>query len=240
MRINSQSIDKLSNYKLLNEAKIKKIEEQIRIQQGITFKPMINKSSQNLENSMSIYKRNKEFLVQKEIKLANYITSEGVECTFTPKINNDVILERSNIKCGERLFNYGNIYRRKRDDIIEQKEREKEEFSFKPEINSNSRKLLKKKAKETLQNYNLIEHKEIKYLASIKDSAEIKSTFETYLNKNNCLISENALETKNSATFSSYKVSKNNTTISKLTTPKSAGYTKSLIAKKDETIYENR
>ena len=74
----------------------------------------------------------------------------------------------------------------------------------------------------------------------IKDSAEIKSTFETYLNKNNCLISENALETKNSATFSSYKVSKNNTTISKLTTPKSAGYTKSLIAKKDETIYENR
>ena len=212
-------------------------------QQGITFKPKINNCSQNLENNLSVYKRNKDFVIQKDIKLKNYITSEDVECTFTPKINNHPCLNRNlsenNPDCGERLFNYSNIYKKKKDEIIEEKERLREEFPFKPEINSKSRELLKKKEKEIHINEKIYGTESIKLTPNIHSSFVLKkSTNETNLKKN--IYIENPNDTKNSDRISIDKISKNNTTISNFTTPKSSGNCRTHIVKIEETINDIR
>jgi hypothetical protein len=119
-------------------------------EKGLTFKPRLNENSLNFVES-SLIQRNEEFVKNKNIKLKNYVKNEDLECTFTPQIRR-IATEQDQVSVEQRLFNYNQIYREKKEAY---KESLNETYAFKPEINKNTEEILRKK-KEILEQ---IKHK---------------------------------------------------------------------------------
>lgn len=96
--------------------------------------------------------RNNNYLKNKDIKLNNLITSEDIECTFSPKINKQVIIQDENdkIEVGDRLYQYSLIYKSNNEKRIEEnKGKDVENYTFTPKINPNTYEILKNKEFET-------------------------------------------------------------------------------------------
>jgi hypothetical protein len=137
------STDKIIEYQKKKQENLKKIEEEMMSEQGITFMPKLNENV-NCINS-SIYDRNDEFARNKSIKLRSYSSKEDIECTFSPKVNSNSKLiadstEPSSV--GDRLFQYQQKYLQNAEI---KKEIYKENYSFKPEINVNTYEILKQR-----------------------------------------------------------------------------------------------
>ena len=112
--------------------KSKKLREELLNEQGVTFKPKLNDNI-NLIIIKSFQQRNLDYQKAKEIKLNN--AKEDIECTFSPKINNEQIYNYSNninnkssynistnlntksiinnFNVGDRLYNYQYQYKEK-------------------------------------------------------------------------------------------------------------------------------
>jgi hypothetical protein len=140
-------MEKIYEFQKKKHENIKKIEEEMLYDQGVTFKPKLNEAiNQNINSSL--IERNEEFLKNRSSKVGRTPTNEDLECTFTPKINlnSNNIINRSSMEIGkdpgQRLFEYQNIYKQNLDN---KKEMMKENYSFKPEISRNTYNILKQK-----------------------------------------------------------------------------------------------
>lgn len=128
-----------TNLNQVRQEKLKKIEMDIMKEKGITFKPKLNdKINKNINSSL--IERNDEFVKSKINKLNQILNKDDAECTFSPKINSTEI--KSEVKVGDRLFDYQKKYTQKRE---EKKDLYKEEYSFKPEISKNTNEILKQR-----------------------------------------------------------------------------------------------
>ena len=146
IKLNPKDIRLISNSKQLLTEKMKKLEklkENILIEKGITFKPKLNENI-NSKIQSDIIERNENFLKEKEIKL--HSINEHLECTFSPKINENSTINQSTIfsDVGERLYDYKNKYERNLEEI---KSRYLENYSFKPEISKNTNEILENRQK---------------------------------------------------------------------------------------------
>jgi hypothetical protein len=146
IKLNPKDIRLISNSKQLLTEKMKKLEklkENILIEKGITFKPKLNENI-NSKIQSDIIERNENFLKEKEIKL--HSINEDLECTFSPKINENSTINQSTIfsDVGERLYDYKNKYERNLEEI---KSRYLENYSFKPEISKNTNEILENRQK---------------------------------------------------------------------------------------------
>lgn len=66
-----------------------------------------------------------------------------MECTFSPKVNkSNHKLPNDNLKVGERLYQYQNLYKSNIDNI---RENNQESYSFKPEISKNTNEILRQR-----------------------------------------------------------------------------------------------
>ncbi len=145
-KLNPKDIRLISNSKYLLTEKMKKLEklkQNILIEKGITFKPKLNENI-NSKIQSDIIERNENFLKEKEIKL--HSINEDLECTFSPKINENSTINQSTIfsDVGERLYDYKNKYERNLEEI---KSRYLENYSFKPEISKNTNEILENRQK---------------------------------------------------------------------------------------------
>ena len=135
----------LNSQKYMDEKnkRIEKLKENILIEKGITFKPKLNENI-NSKIQSDIIERNENFLKEKEIKL--HSINEDLECTFSPKINENSTINQSTIfsDVGERLYDYKNKYERNLEEI---KSRYLENYSFKPEISKNTNEILENRQK---------------------------------------------------------------------------------------------
>ena len=123
--------------------RIEKLKENILIEKGITFKPKLNEQI-NSKIQSDIIERNENFLKAKEIRL--HAIKEDSECTFIPKINENLLINQSNINSdvSERLYDYQNIYKK---NLEEKKSKYKETYSFRPEISKNTKEILENRQK---------------------------------------------------------------------------------------------
>ena len=141
--------------------KSKKLREELLNEQGVTFKPKLNDNI-NLIIIKSFQQRNLDYQKAKEIKLNN--AKEDIECTFSPKINNEQIYNYSNninnkssynistnlntksiinnFNVGDRLYNYQYQYKKKLEEI---KNKNEKYYSFKPKISKNTNLILQRK-----------------------------------------------------------------------------------------------
>lgn len=134
--------EKLQNYHKEKKEKLRKIEADIMIQNGITFKPKLNENSL-ISVDDNIINRNKEFIKNRDIKIKSYIRSDDLECTFSPKIlTQQHPAHDEDLPVNERLYNYNQVYKEKKENF---KENFKEFYSFKPEINKNTDEILRRK-----------------------------------------------------------------------------------------------
>ena len=145
-KLNPKDIRLISNSKHLLTEKMKKLEklkQNILIEKGITFKPKLNENI-NSKIQTNIIERNENFLKGKEIKL--HSINEDLECTFSPKINENSTINQSTIfsDVGERLYDYKNKYEK---NLEQMKSRYQENYSFKPEISKNTNEILENRHK---------------------------------------------------------------------------------------------
>ena len=135
----------LNSQKYMDEKnkRIEKLKENILIEKGITFKPKLNEQI-NSKIQSDIIERNENFLKAKEIRL--HAIKEDSECTFIPKINENLLINQSNINSdvSERLYDYQNIYKK---NLEEKKSKYKETYSFRPEISKNTKEILENRQK---------------------------------------------------------------------------------------------
>ena len=135
----------LNSQKYMDEKnkRIEKLKENILIEKGITFKPKLNEQI-NSKIQSDIIERNENFLKAKEIRL--HAIKEDSECTFIPKINENLLINQSNINSdvSERLYDYQNIYKK---NLEEKKSKYKETYSFRPEISKNTNEILENRQK---------------------------------------------------------------------------------------------
>ena len=105
--------------------------------------------------SSNFQERNKQFLENKSIRIKSAVSQQEIECTFSPKINensNNIILRKDesvelspqtnprSLSTIERLQNYNKIYQQKKEEL---KENYKETFTFKPQLSKNTEMILK-------------------------------------------------------------------------------------------------
>lgn len=132
--------EKLQNYHKDKVEKLRKIEQDMLNENGFTFKPKLNENSLNSVND-TLLKRNEDFIRNRDIKIKSYVRNEELECTFSPKIK-DIVSNDENIPVENRLYNYDQIYKQKKENF---KENFNETYAFKPEINKNTDEILRKK-----------------------------------------------------------------------------------------------
>ena len=146
LKIDIKDMKLISNSKKYIDEKNKRIEklkENLLIEKGITFKPKLNEQI-NSKIQSDIIERNENFLKAKEIRL--HAVKEDSECTFIPKINENLSINHSNINSdvSERLYDYQNKYRK---NLEEKKSKYKETYSFRPEISKNTKEILENRQK---------------------------------------------------------------------------------------------
>lgn len=146
INLSTDRIDKITEYKRKRTENLKKIEESMLMDQGVTFKPKLNESI-NANINSSLIERNEEFMRNKSQKLRTIANKEENECTFSPKINEkqrgQIYIDNSEtLPVGDRLFRYQHKYQQ---NAHQKKEMYKENYSFKPDINSNTYEILKQR-----------------------------------------------------------------------------------------------
>ena len=169
---NSHLMNSTSFYFFNKKRNIEKMEKIIFDEQGITFKPKVNK-----EYNKKIKKRydnlnKEEYINKKNKKIMEYLSKIEKECTFQPRINSLCfnISESNELKVSERLFGYQHKYRKNLDLIKERYGN----FSFKPVICKNTNAILNKGK--------LIQHFKEQIKSPITDS---NKEFLTNQNENN-------------------------------------------------------
>ena len=126
-----------NNFHQNKKKNIERIKKQIYDEQGITFSPKIN-------NNYVIPKTKSENdFARKREKMFDYLLSKEKECTFQPKINNIIPSILNNNAC-DRLYGYQYKYQEKLDMI---KNKYEENYSFHPEISSNTNIILNNRKK---------------------------------------------------------------------------------------------
>ena len=148
--------------------RLEKLKENILIEKGITFKPKLNEQI-NSKIQSDIIERNENFLRAKEIRL--HTRKEDSECTFIPKINENLLINQSHINSdvSERLYDYQNKYKKNLEEI---KSKYKETYSFRPEISKNTNEILENRQKimeEINIDDNLIEKESEKLILNIHE-----------------------------------------------------------------------
>ena len=111
--------------------KIKKLEEEIDEERGITFEPKLNHQYNNkIKNN---FVNLKEILLNKKNeKIFDYLSSKDKECTFHPKINEiNRINDINNVS--ERLLSYLEKYNEQLNKLKDKNPK----FTFKPKISKN-------------------------------------------------------------------------------------------------------
>lgn len=99
--------------------------------------------SVNFNINSSLIERNEEFLKNKNMKINSAITTEDLECTFAPRINNKNINKNEEFtKVGDRLYQYKDKYQKS---LNEKKEIYQENHPYKPEISKNTYEILKQR-----------------------------------------------------------------------------------------------
>ena len=122
------------NYFRNRQKKIEKIKNDMTVGAGITFKPKLNDSFNNLTVAGNLEERSKEFLIRKEEKFSanKYSSDADKECTFNPKINDNILV---NDTFEERLDKYNIQYENNKEEIRLKYEKT---FPFFPEISANT------------------------------------------------------------------------------------------------------
>ena len=151
--------------------KIKKLEEEIDEERGITFEPKLNHQYNNkIKNN---FVNLKEILLNKKNeKIFDYLSSKDKECTFHPKINEiNRINDINNVS--ERLLSYLEKYNEQLNKLKDKNPK----FTFKPKISKNTdiilnnRKINNSKKEELKLNFSSgdlnKEYKEEKYSLKI-------------------------------------------------------------------------
>ena len=153
--------------------RLEKLKENILIEKGITFKPKLNEQI-NSKIQSDIIERNENFLRAKEIRL--HTRKEDSECTFIPKINENLLINQSHINSdvSERLYDYQNKYKKNLEEI---KSKYKETYSFRPEISKNTNEILENRQK-------IMEEIKSRYMSNNNGNNEMKNIEEINIDDN--------------------------------------------------------
>ena len=172
-----------NNYHIKKKEKIKKIQEEIDKEKGITFRPHLNNKynskiiKEPFENRYNIYIEK----IENESNTNRIINDLEKECTFCPKLNEKYDFVEN---FSERQYYYK---RRKNAHIEAIKQKTKKNYSFKPEISQNSKDILIKKQNliKLMKNQNddLYEKKLTFDLNSNKRKEDLNCLFEEPLKK---------------------------------------------------------
>ena len=151
------------SYFINKKRNIEKLTKNIFDEQGITFEPKINNEYNQKIIQNYNFLNNEANLNKKNEKIFEYLSNKDKECTFQPKINDNIFEGNNNnnneINVSERLFGYQNKYKEK----LKIKKEKYFNFTFKPAISKNTKMILNKRKllenlKENIKN-NLNESK---------------------------------------------------------------------------------
>ncbi len=165
-------------------------------EQGCTFKPRLNENIKKIPSNL--IERNETFLKEKNLKIKTAQIIENYNYTFAPKVNakekfqkefpekteeNDdddnkskqnSVIKNPDVDVGERLYGYQQVYKKNkeaRSDV----QKEKENYSFKPELNKNTDEILRKRDLELAEIQRRIEEKERLKAQILSRNEEVQS-----------------------------------------------------------------
>lgn len=184
----------IKDYCKKKKQKLHQMELDLFQDQGITFKPSLNDEKNKIvKDTLTI--RNKNFIEMRDEKLNQFCSKEVEECTFVPLINMSSIElkpKESSDVC-VRLYDYRNRYEANREYI---KKYYEVNYSFKPVISKNTKKILMNKQQKKNTSLKKQKEKDLK-VASERQSQEHYKDVHSNLYKHNLI--DNKIKQANKA-----------------------------------------